>query len=359
MTQSNNPNSTRQFITALILVLVGVSFGTWITLRRADKDAATKFDRPGALGHAQPPPKFTADTNTMVWIPPGTFAMGSEEGQTDEKPVHSVTLDGFWMDKTEVTNEQFEKFVQETRYVTMAERKPDPKEFPGVPPERLVAGSVVFTPPDREVSLENHYIWWAYVAGANWRHPEGPETSLAGREKHPVVHVCWIDAVAYATWAGKRLPSEAEWEYASRGGLVQQPYVWGKDQIPDGKWAANIWQGKFPNENTLIDGFRLTSPVASFPANGYGLYDMAGNVWEWCMDLYLPDYYAKSPKLNPPGPDTSHDPNEPGVVKRVTRGGSYLCSDAYCTGYRPSARMKTSPDTGLSHTGFRCVASAR
>jgi formylglycine-generating enzyme len=221
----------------------------------------------------------------------------------------------------------------------------------------LVAGSIVFKPPPGEVPLDNHYIWWEYVAGANWRHPDGPSSSISGREKHPVVHVCWFDAVQYARWAGKRLPTEAEWEYASRGGLARKAYSWGDDKVPDQKWRANIWQGRFPNENSVEDGFRGTGPIGSFAPNGYGLFDMAGNVWEWCQDWYLPDYYAKSATRNPQGPDTSFDPNEPGVPKRVQRGGSYLCSDLYCMGYRPSARMKASPDTGLSHSGFRCVRS--
>jgi formylglycine-generating enzyme len=296
-------------------------------------------------------------TNDMVWIPGGTFLMGSEDGQPDEKPVHQVTVDGFWMDRTEVTNQQFEKFARETRYITIAERKPDAKDYPGVPAENLLAGSVVFTPPPGQVSLENHFAWWSYVPGANWRHPEGPNSDLKGREKHPVVHVCWEDAQAYAKWAGRRLPTEAEWEYASRGGLDRARYSWGKEQTPNNKWLANIWQGRFPNENSQADGFRATAPVGSYPTNGYGLFDMAGNAWEWCQDWYLPDYYANSPATNPPGPTTSFDPNEPGVAKRVQRGGSFLCSDVYCSGYRPSARMKASPDTGLSHSGFRCVRS--
>ena len=302
-------------------------------------------------------PAAVSWTNGMAWIPTGKFWMGSENGAPDERPVHEVALNGFWIDVTEVTNEQFEKFVRTTGYITVAERQPDPTDFPGAPPEKLVPGSVVFTPPPGEVPLDNHFIWWSYLPGANWRHPEGPASDLKGRGKHPVVHVCWDDAQAYAKWAGKRLPTEAEWEYASRGGMDRQDYTWGKEQIPGGRWQANVWQGRFPSENTLADKFRGTAPVGSFPPNGYGLHDMSGNVWEWCQDWYLPDYYSKSPSINPPGPATSFDPNEPGVAKRVQRGGSYLCSDLYCTGYRPGARMKASIDTGLSHTGFRCARS--
>ncbi len=296
-----------------------------------------------------------ADTNGMVWLSGGTFWMGSADGRPDELPVHEVKVDGFWIDKTEVSNEQFEKFVQATGYVTIAERNPDPKEFPGADPKLLVPGSLVFSPPAEEVPLTDATAWWRYVPGANWRHPEGPNSSLTGHEKYPVVQVAWEDAAAYARWAGKRLPTEAEWEYASRGGLDRQPYVWGAEQVPKGQWQANIWQGQFPNQNSAEDGYPGLAPVASFPPNGYGLYDMAGNVWEWCADWYRPDYYAQSPAKNPPGPTDSLDPEEPGAQKRVQRGGSYLCSDVYCTGYRPSARMKCTPDTGLSNAGFRCV----
>ena len=297
------------------------------------------------------------DMNGMVWIPSGTFWMGSTEGRSDERPLHQVTVTGFWIEKTEVSNEQFEKFVQATAYVTVAERPPDPKDFPNADPKLLVPGSVVFSPPSGKVPLTDATAWWRYVPGANWRHPAGPQSNIAGREKYPVIHVAWDDAVAYAQWARKRLPTEAEWEYASRGGLDRQPYVWGHEQVPNGKWQANIWQGEFPNQNTSGDGFAGLAPVASFPPNGFGLYDMAGNVWEWCADWYRPDYYAQSPAQNPTGPADSFDPEEPGAKKRVQRGGSYLCSDVYCTGYRPSARMKCTPDTSLSNVGFRCVVN--
>jgi sulfatase modifying factor 1 len=386
-TPPQNPNSTKQFVIILSITLVGVTFGSWLALKKEASDNAARNKPPGALGHVAPPAnsggivteadltpvrssKAQASSATavpgtdMAWIPGGTFWMGSDNGQEDEKPPHQVTVDGFWMDKTEVTNEKFEQFVRATSYITVAERKLDPKDFPGVDPSALVPGSIVFAPTSDEITSEDlknpamHSMWWKYVPGANWRHPEGSNSDLKGREKNPVVHVCWEDAVAYCKWAGKRLPTEAEWEYASRGGLDRKPFIWGDDQKPGGKWNANIWQGAFPKENTSEDGFKGTGPVGTYTANGYGLFDMGGNVWEWCSDWYLPDYYANSPANNPKGPDTSFDPNEPGVMKKVTRGGSYLCADSYCAGYRPSSRMKSSSDTGLSHTGFRCVMVA-
>jgi formylglycine-generating enzyme len=373
MSKAPEPNphhvSTWKFLVALVVVLALVGLGSMLAMRKAEKDYARRHDAPKGLGHAPPTPKETVSpaasnpndhswTNSMKWIPGGTFMMGSEEGQPDEKPIHEVTVDGFWMDTYEVTNEEFEKFVKATGYITIAERKPRQEDFPDAPPEALVPGSIVFTPPPGEVPLHNHMAWWRYVPGASWRHPEGPDSTIKGREKHPVVQVAWFDAMAYAKWAGKRLPTEAEWEFASRGGKEKLTYTWGNEKTPDGKWLANIWQGSFPNGNTLQDGHKLQSPVGTYAPNGYGLYDMTGNVWEWTSDWYMPDYYAKSPKQNPQGPQESYDPNEPGVWKRITRGGSYLCTEAYCWGYRPAMRMKTSPDTGLNHTGFRCVRSA-
>jgi formylglycine-generating enzyme required for sulfatase activity len=301
----------------------------------------------------------------MVWIPGGEFTMGSDNPKMrDAQPLHRIRVDGFWMDQTAVTNEQFRQFVETTGYVTVAERTPQAKDFPGAPAENLVAGAVVFAPPKGPVSLDNHLQWWTYVKGANWRHPEGPGSDLQGREKHPVLQVAWEDAVAYARWAGKRLPTEAEFEFAARGGLERKRYPWGDELKPDGKWMANIWQGRFPYENTEEDGFRATAPVASFPANGYGLYDMAGNVWQWCWDWYRHDYYrdlaaGAKPARNPQGPPDSFDPAEPRVAKRVMRGGSYLCTDQYCTAYEAGARGKGAADTGTNHLGFRCVKSAR
>ena len=269
------------------------------------------------------------------------------------------------MDKTEVTNRQFAEFVEATQYITVAEQKPNPLDFPNVPADQLVPGAVVFEPPPGNVPLNNHRAWWVWRRGADWRHPTGPDDSIDGMEDHPVVNVCWFDAIAYANWMTERtgvkhrLPTEAEWEFAARGGLDGKKYIWGAELKPDEKCIANFWQGRFPNQNTTEDGYRMTAPVGQFAANGYGLYDMAGNVWEWCMDWYRADYYAKSPKDNPKGPTTSYDKNEPNTAKRITRGGSFLCSELYCTGYRPAARMKTSPDTGLNHTGFRLIAEGQ
>jgi formylglycine-generating enzyme len=299
----------------------------------------------------------------MIWIPPGKFSMGSPYTPfADARPIHTVELDGFWMDRTHVTNQQFAEFVQATGYVTVAERKPDPKEIPDAMPEKLVPGSIVFSPPRQPVALDNpesYREWQKFIPGACWRHPEGPGSNLTGRGNHPVVHVCWDDAVAYAKWAGKRLPTEAEWEYAARGKLTQMHYVWGREFCPGGKWMANTWQGEFPWKNTKEDGWERTAPVASYPPNGFGLYDMAGNVWQWCADWYRPDYYAHSPRKNPTGPANSYDPQEPGLPKRVQRGGSFLCSDQYCSRYMPGGRGKGAVDTGASHEGFRCVKSAR
>ena len=306
----------------------------------------------------------------MVWIPGGEFSMGAMDppavsevgmhGAVDARPIHRVYVDGFWMDKTDVTNEEFARFVKATNYVTIAERAPTASEYPGAPPENLVAGSVVFSPPDHPVLLNNHFQWWTYIKGANWRHPEGPNSNLKGREKFPVVQVAYPDALAYAKWAGKRLPSEAEWEFAARGGLAGQLYPWGNEFRPNGKWMANTFQGHFPEKNTGDDGYTGIAPVAQFPANGYGLYDMAGNVWQWTTDWYRPDYYQQlaasgSVARNPRGPDAPYDPEEPGEKKKVHRGGSFLCTDQYCSRYVVGTRGKGEVTTGTNHLGFRCV----
>ena len=309
----------------------------------------------------------------MVWVPGGEFSMGAMDPPAatpvgmhqaaDARPVHRVYVDGFWMDKIDVTNEEFARFVKATSYVTIAERKPTAEEFPGAPPENLVAGSVVFSPPDHPVPLNNHLQWWSYVKGANWRHPEGPGSDLKGREKYPVVQIAYADALAYAKWAGKRLPTEAEWEFAARGGLTGKLYPWGDEFRPNGKWMANTFQGHFPDKNTGDDGYTGIAPVAQFPPNGYGLYDMAGNVWQWTSDWYRPDYYqqlAASAVVarNPRGPDAPYDPEEPGEKKKVHRGGSFLCTDQYCSRYVVGTRGKGEVTTGTNHLGFRCVKAA-
>ncbi len=277
----------------------------------------------------------------------------------DSRPVHRVYIDGFYMDKTDVTNAEFARFVKATGYITVAERKPRAEDYPGAPPENLVAGSVVFAAPDHPVPLDNYFQWWTYVPGANWRHPEGPKTSIVGKDNYPVVHIAYEDAEAYARWAGERLPTEAEWEFAARGGLSGRLYAWGDELRPHGKWMANTFEGHFPNRNSGDDGFVATSPVKSFPPNGYGLYDMAGNVWQWTSDWYRPDYYARLAAdgvvRNPQGPDAAYDPAEPGHAKRVQRGGSFLCTDQYCSRYMVGTRGKGDIDTGTNHLGFRCV----
>ena len=318
---------------------------------------------PTSAAHSTAPAK--GDQKDMVSIPGGEFWMGLDHADMDDaRPVHRVYVDGFLMDRTAVTNDQFAGFVAATGYVTVAERTPDPKEFPGAKPEDLVPGSVVFKPPSHAVALTDGYVWWSYVQGANWKHPEGASSDLAGRGKHPVVQIAWEDAAAYAKWAGKRLPTEAEFEFAARGGLDRQPYVWGKEFKPGGKFQANTFQGHFPDLNTAEDGYAGTAPVGSYPPNGYGLYDMAGNVWEWCADWYRADYYrqiARSGAVvrNPQGPVDSLDPDEPGIKKRVQKGGSFLCTDQYCTRYVPGARGKGEVSTGTNHVGFRCVRSSR
>lgn len=298
------------------------------------------------------------DTSKMVFIKGGTFAMGSDEF-ADSKPVHDVGIHDFWIDEHEVTNAQFAQFVKETGYRTVAERELDPADFPGVPKDKLLPGSAVFIPPSHAVNLNDYMQWWNYVPGADWKHPEGPKSSITGRESHPVVHVCYEDASAFATWAGKRLPTEAEWEYAARSGKSGTPYYWGNQLKPSGKWVANIYQGNFPDKNAREDGYAATAPVKSFPSSTFGLYDMDGNVWEWCSDLYRPDYYSQSEKNDPKGPNNSYDPEEPGVEKHVQRGGSFICSDQYCIRYKAGSRGKGESGSAGNNLGFRCVKEVK
>lgn len=297
----------------------------------------------------------------MIFIRGGEFLMGSADPMfADAQPVHRVRINAFWIDATEVTNAQFERFVAATGYRTIAERPLDASDFPGVPMSQLVPGSAVFAAPAQVVARDAPLQWWRYVSGANWRHPEGPGSSISDRLDHPVVQIAYDDALAYAAWAGKRLPTEAEWEYAARGGLEAKEFAWGDEFRPRGRFRANTFQGRFPDDNTAEDGYRATAPVRAFAPNGYGLFGIAGNAWEWVADWYSPDYYAdlarRSPlSIDPRGPAEGFDPDEPAVPKRVQKGGSFLCSDDYCGRYRPGARGKGEPRSTANHIGFRLV----
>ena len=379
----NRPGLGHKWIALAVIVIAAAAGVTFALLsRRAQsppvlvtgaqemsRAAVSRQFTPTVANDAAPPGPAPEG---MAWIPGGEFSMGAVDplGQdanvvgmqatTDSRPVHRVYVDGFWMDTTEVTNREFAKFVDATGYVTVAERTPTAEEFPGALPENLVAGSVVFAPPDHAVPLNDHFQWWAYVRGANWRQPEGPGSNLEGRGQHPVLHVAYEDVEAYAKWAGKRIPTEAEWEFAARGGLTGQVYPWGNEFRKDGKWMANTHQGHFPVEDTRADAFHGAAPVAQYPPNRYGLYDVAGNVWEWTSDWYRHDYYAAlaragSVARNPQGPAESFDPSEPGVAKRVHRGGSFLCTEQYCSRYMVGTRAKGEPSTGTNHLGFRLV----
>lgn len=304
---------------------------------------------------------ITNDENTtadMVLIKGGSFEMGTNDFP-DAKPVHKVTVNSFYIDAHEVTNAQFAAFVKATGYKTVAEQQLDPKDYPGVPASALVPGSAVFSPPNSKVSLDDAMQWWKYVAGANWQHPQGPNSNITGKENYPVVQICYTDAIAYCKWAGKRLPTEAEWEFAARAGKHFDKYYWGNDLKPNGKFVANIFQGDFPWKNLKEDGYANTAPVKSFPPNAFGLYDIEGNVWEWCNDFYRPDYYAQSPSANPQGPKDSYDPDEPNTVKHVQRGGSFICSDQYCIRYRAGSRGKGETNSAGDNLGFRCVKDVK
>ena len=292
-------------------------------------------------------------TKGMRWIPAGSFVMGSEDFYPEEQPVRTVAVDGLWMDEHPVTNLEFGRFVKATGYVTVAERPPDPAAFPGADPDVLVPGSLVFQRSDGPVDLRDFRNWWAYVPGAHWRRPEGPGSNFGGRERHPVVHVAHADAEAYAAWAGKALPTEAEWERAARGGLDGAVFAWGDEFAPGGRMMANTWQGEFPWQNLLADGYEGTSPVGSFRPNGYGLLDMTGNVWEWTCDDFTPDHATPAPR--PCCVPVAEGETAP---RKVIKGGSHLCAPSYCLRYRPAARQSETVDTGTGHIGFRCVLRA-
>jgi len=313
--------------------------------------------------------KKSKDNKNMVLIPGGVFSMGGDgDGWKDEFPKHKVEIDSFWMDINEVTNNQFLEFVNSTGYITTAERNIDwnqikkdlPPNTPKPDDSYLVPSSLVFFPTSGAVNLNDVSQWWKFINGANWRQPQGPGSNIDGKGNHPVVHVSWYDAIAYCEWAGSRLPTEAEWEYASRGGIIDATFSWGNEDLNEGKLKANTWNGNFPYYNSIDDGFIYTADVRSFEPNGYGLFDMSGNVWEWCSDWYDENYYysvSEILSINPQGPPKSYDSNEPYAQKKVSRGGSFLCHKSYCTGYRNSMRMKSTPDTSSMHTGFRTVRS--
>lgn len=313
----------------------------------------SKMNQPAAEGSA---------VKNMAWISGGSFLMGSDNHYPEEAPAHRVSVGGFWIDIHTVTNREFARFVEETGHVTTAERPANPDDYPGAKPELLAPSSVVFSKPKQRVDLGNHYNWWVYVRGADWRHPRGPASSIKGKMDHPVVHVAYEDAEAYAKWAGKELPTEAEWEFAARGGLSGAEFVWGDELIPGGKHMANTFQGEFPWQNKIEDGYEWTAPVGSFPPNGYGLYDMAGNVWQWTTDWYQEHNKIESPCCtmeNPRGAkrEDSFDPRQPDIKipRKVMKGGSYLCAPNYCRRYRPAARMSQPMDTSTCHLGIRCI----
>jgi formylglycine-generating enzyme len=303
-------------------------------------------------------------TTTMVRIPGGIFRMGSDKHYPEEAPSHRVSVDEFWIDRTPVTNRQFKAFVKATGHITTAQIVPDPAHYPDALPEMIFAGSLVFSPLPRVHDLSDWSQWWTLMKGADWRHPYGPKTNINVLDNHPVVHVSYDDALAYAKWVGKELPTEAEWEFAARGGLDDAEFAWGNEFTPGGQHMANTWQGLFPNQNSSEDGYERTSPVTAFPPNSYGLYDMIGNVWEWTTDWYAPKHEADAPKAccipeNPRGgrEDQSHDPSLPlsKIPRKVIKGGSHLCAPNYCRRYRPAARHAEPIDTSTSHLGFRCV----
>jgi formylglycine-generating enzyme required for sulfatase activity len=375
-------NKTYWIFAITTIFIVSITYGFTRLINPKDKKEITECEAtPSVSGESEFKPTIVNKTSApfkapkgMVWIPGGEFSMGSNvedeslcsiKGVTkDASPIHRVYVDGYFMDETEVTNEQYAAFVKATGYITVAEQKPTKEEFPTAADEDLIAGSVVFSPTPSAVNLNNFLQWWAYIGGTDWKHPEGPGSSITGKEKYPVVQIAYEDAAAYAKWAGKRLPTEAEWEFAARGGKTGNLYTWGNTLKPKGKFQANIYQGHFPikDGDTGEDGFTGIAPTAQYAPNAYGLYDMGGNVWEWVNDWYSVDYYKSLDEngnvaKNPQGPEAYNDPRDPGEIKKVHRGGSFLCTDQYCTRYMVGTRGKGEVRSAANHLGFRCVKS--
>jgi len=364
----------KTFVKVISVVLILVAFGGIFYFGNFNIHDKVEVNGIFLPTNANEVPAAIQAQSNMNWIPGGEFSMGAADPKgidhnhvgmqatEDARPIHRVYVDGFWMDTTEVTNKEFSHFVSETKYITTAEKPISIEEYPETTDEMRAPGSAVFRSPDKVVPLNDHSRWWVWVKGANWRHPEGPNSNIQAREQFPVVHVSYFDASSYCLWKKKRLPTEAEWEFAARGGLSGKAYVWGDEFRPQEKWMANTFQGNFPIQNIQSDGYLTSAPVAQFPENGYGLYDMAGNVWEWVSDWYRPDYYAELAKegtvsRNPAGPTSSIDPDDPGAAKRVHRGGSFLCTEQYCSRYMVGTRGKGDVNTGTNHLGFRCVKS--
>lgn len=355
--------TTRPRVLLLLVWVLTPSWGAAEAVSPCDqkRDSAQQSIAPPDANASSP----VASPADMVFIPAGDFLMGSKQPvMRDAQPVHRVFVSGFYIDRSEVRNIDFQTFVEQSHYVTLAERDLNASDYPGVAAENLRAGSVVFSKPSHPVSLNKAQSWWRFQQGANWRHPEGPGSDICARMDHPVVHIAWEDAQAYAKWVGKRLPSEAEWEYAARGGLKDKTYTWGDARRPGNKYMANTFQGHFPDRNSAADGYIATAAVKRFPANGYGLFDMAGNVWEWTADWYDANAYRRRVALgqaivDPKGSTAPYDPTEINVAKRVQKGGSFLCSDQYCSRYMPGSRGRGAPDTASNHVGFRLVMDAR
>ncbi len=344
----NTIQAMQKIIGALLILVLSAGLAYWLT---TDNQVPVITEKISDISSVPECAALTDDDENMVWIEGGQFTMGSSDFYPDEGPVKNVEVEGFWIDRYEVSNAQFARFVDETGYITVAEQQLNPADYPDIPPDQLIPGSVVFIMPTRFSEGGSLTDWWRFIPGTNWREPLGPGSSIEGKENYPVVHVAYDDALAYAEWAGRELPTEAQWEYAARGGLENKTFAWGDEFRPDDKWRANTWQGMFPAFNEGEDGHLATAPVGCYPANGYGLHDMTGNVWEWVDDWYFPGHQQADTSKLPHG----YDPRQPHLPVKVIKGGSYLCAKNFCMRYRPSARHAQETTLGAAHIGFRTV----